>query len=596
MNFSISGKCMNRLRARHPTDGGKLASSKRKCGKLDKKRDLLTSIAIRAMILKGHADVARMRKNAKHARRVNDKLLFSILRKGKNSAFGKDHHFDQIKTIEDYRRLVPISTYADYKDYVARIVDDEEQNVLTTMKTIGFAQSSGSSGTTKVLPVTQPQVDMYKDNTITRVLALADSYHWRKTGKGLKPGRGLYPYPSFDQTLPNGKPANAMPDIAAKQFGFIYPYILTMPFSKHFKAQEVDFRYLNMRFALEDESTLYIFCIFFKAFTDILRYLELNWEVLVDDIEKGTVSDIARATPEVLEKLAPKIAPNPKRAAELRREFEKGFDDTIIRRIWPNLAVISGIGTSTFAPFSKIARNYTAGIPFDFSIYGASEGMMAAVDELESAKQLLLVDGCYMEFIPESDQDKILAIDELEVGEEYEIVLTNQAGLYRYKCGDVVKVLDYLYECPYIMFSRRKGQLLNMTGEKTTEEHMAKLVAELSKEVGCPLENWAAYICLDSYPYHYALLLENNEGIDMRAYNELADKLLREINPRYGQFIDFQEMGPIKLENQKPGTHDAWTKRMFDKGAPVGQIKPVRILDTSEKEEFFLNRVVEDEG
>lgn len=63
----------------------------------------------------------------------------------------------------------------------------------------------------------------------------------------------------------------------------------------------------------------------------------------------------------MLEKLAPKISPNPQRAAELRREFEKGFDETIMHGIWPNLSVISGIGTSTFTAFSNIARRYTEG-------------------------------------------------------------------------------------------------------------------------------------------------------------------------------------------------------------------------------------------
>ncbi len=534
-----------------------------------------------------------MRRKAKHARRESEKLLFNIIKKGKKSAFGRDHHFDEIKTLEDFRRLVPISTYADYEDYVSRIMDDGEKNVLTTAPVIGFAQSSGSSGKTKVVPLSQAQVDMYKTYTFTRVLALADTYHRAHTGKGLKPGRGLFPYPSMEEILPNGKPCSGIPSISAQQLGFLYPYILTFPFTTLFSPAEIDFRYMHLRFALEDKNMLYMFTVFFKACTDAIRYLENNWQILVDDIENGTVNEIARATPEMLEKLTPKIAPNPERAAELRREFEKGFDETILHRIWPNLSVISGIGTTTFAPFSAIARRYTEGIPFDFSIYGASEGMMAVVDELESEKQLLLIDGCYLEFIPEDDPSTILSIDELVVGKEYEVVLTNQAGFYRYKCGDVVKVVDHLHECPYIVFSRRKGQLLNMTSEKTTEEHVYTLVKQLSETVGCPLNNWAAYICTDDYPYHYVLLIENKAGIDMRAYSDLAHQMLRKINPRYNELI--HEFGPIQLENQQPGTHHAWMQAQLDRGAPEGQVKPVRILDTPEKKEFFLSRVVKTE-
>lgn len=223
-------------------------------------------------------------------RNSDKKLLFSIIKKGKKSAFGKEHRFDEIKTVEDFQRLVPISTYADYEDYIPRIVDNEEKNVLTTTPVIGFAQSSGSSGKVKVVLLTQSQVDMYKDYTFTRVLALADTYYKTHTGKGLKPGRGLLPYPSMAEVFPNGKPCSGIPDISAKQPGFLYPYILTIPFTSLFSPMAIDFKYMHLRFALEDRNVLYIFTVFFKACTELIRYMETNWQILVDDIEDGTVS------------------------------------------------------------------------------------------------------------------------------------------------------------------------------------------------------------------------------------------------------------------------------------------------------------------
>jgi hypothetical protein len=356
---------------------------------------------------------------------------------------------------------------------------------------------------------------------------------------------------------------------------------------------EAESQFLNCRFALEEKYTLFMFCIFFREITGIINYLENNWEQIVDDIEKGVVSDLAMATPEALEKLKPYIKPNPVRAAELRREFSKGFDETIIKRIWPNMSVIYGIGTSTFTPFSKKARNYTNGIPFYFSIYGASEGLWAATDELDSPKQLLLVDSCYYEFIPTDDESKFLSIDELEIGKTYEIVITNQAGLYRYRCGDVIKVLDYMNECPYIMFAYRKGQLLNITGEKTTEEHMAKVVKEIAKVAGCKITNWAVQSKIEEHPYYYLLLLENEEGKDLREYTELAHQLLCEANPRYAYFTNINGMGKLEIANQEPGTHKAWADTQVARGVAYTQIKPVRILDNSTKEEFFLSRLKE---
>ena len=83
---------------------------------------------------------------------------------------------------------------------------------------------------------------------------------------------------------------------------------------------------------------MYVFSVFLKMFTDMMLYLRKHWETIVDDIEKGTVSDLANATPEVMEMLKAKIKPDPVRAAELRKEFEKGFDETIIPRIWPKMS------------------------------------------------------------------------------------------------------------------------------------------------------------------------------------------------------------------------------------------------------------------
>lgn len=557
-------------------------------------RDLLTSVIMKAMIAKGHLDLARMLANTKDARKKNEKLLFHILKTNKNCEFGKKHGFADIHSVEDFRRRVPISTFHDYEDYVIRMIDGGEENLMTSLPLVGYAQSSGSVGRRKFVPLTQPEVDVYTRYTVTRCLAVADRWHRKKYGKGLTAGRGMFTCSSYDDYLPNGMLCSNVADVAAKQMGFLYPYILNVPFTSLFDGKDIDFRYVNARFGLEDKNTLYIFGVFIKEFTDQMRYLEQNWETIVDDIEKGTVSDIARAKFEVRAKILNAVKPNPERAAELREIFRQGFDETITKRIWPNLSVLCSIGTSTFAPFAKIARRYTKDVPFDFSIYGASEGLFAAVDELDSPDQLLLVDSCFYEFIPVDDESKLLLLDELEVGKEYEIIITNQAGLYRYKCGDVIKVTGFRNECPYLQFSHRKGQLLNLTGEKTTEEHMAAVVKEISKVAGCPINNWAVYNCVDNYPYHYVLLMENKAGIDLRQFNDLADEALGEINIRYRQFVDIDEIGRITIENQQPGTHRAWADSLVAGGAPITQIKPVRILDTPPKMEFFTSRIVEE--
>ena len=561
-------------------------------------RNIITKFIVKLMIIKGRFDVKSMHKNTIKARKKNEELLFKILKTNKNCEYGQKYDFENIKTIEEYRKKVPITQFADYEEYVTRMIENNEDNIVTSLPLVGYAQSSGSVGKRKFVPLTQPEVNIYTKYTVTRMLALADKYHKKKNGKHLKPGRGIFTCPAFDQFLPNGLPCSNVADVAARQLGFVYPYILTVPFKKLFNSEEADSKYMNFRLGLEDPNLLYMFGIFFMNFTDLLKYLENNWDTIVNDIETGTISDLACASEKTKERLDKILKPNPKRAAELRKEFNKGFNSTIMKRIWPNLSVMCGIGTASFVPFTKIARGYTKGIPYDFSIYGASEGLYAAVDETEGKKMLLLVDSCYYEFIPVDDDDSndneiVFSLDELEVGKEYEIVITNQSGLYRYKCGDVIKVVGYKNECPYVMFSYRKGQLLNLTGEKTTEEHMAEVVNKVKKKSGCNITNWSVYTNYDSYPYNYVLLLENKDKKDLKEYSKYANDQLKKINPRFMVFYNEKELGDLQIENLKFGTQEEWRKKQVkEKGTAITQYKPVRILDTEEKKEFFLSKIV----
>ena len=68
-------------------------------------RDLMTRIFVPAMILKGHMDVKAMHRNARNGKKVNEKLLFKILRKSENSVYGKEYDFKNIKTIRIFLRM-----------------------------------------------------------------------------------------------------------------------------------------------------------------------------------------------------------------------------------------------------------------------------------------------------------------------------------------------------------------------------------------------------------------------------------------------------------------------------------------------------------
>ena len=559
-----------------------------------KKNHIMSRIFVTAMIKKGYLDLWSMKENTKDARKKNEALLFHILKRSQNCEYGKKYGFENIRTVEDYRKSVPITEYIDYEEYIDRMIENNEENVITSEKVIGYAQSSGSVGKRKFVPITQPDVNMYTKHTVTRMLALADRYYRRHYGKGLNPERGMYTGPAYDDFLPNGMVCSNVADVAGRQLGFFYPYFVNVPFRRLFNVREIDFYYINTRLALENRETMFMFAVFFKAISDYLRYLEKNWKQLAEDIEFGKISSLAKASPETKEMLEKILEPDPARAQEIRTECTKGFDETIRKRIWPNMSVISGIGTTTFEPFSRICRRNTKGVLYDFSIYGASEGLFAACDEIESEKQLLLVESCYYEFIPTDDKNRILSLNELEVGKEYIILITNQAGLYRYKCGDIVKVVGYQNECPYVVFARRIGQLLNVTGEKTTEEHMTEVVNQVEKVSGTRIMDWIVYTDVEHQPNRYVLLMENADGIDMKQYQKLAHEVLQKANPRYDYFVTRGNLDQISLGSLKYGSNREYMEKLIAKGIPSTQVKPIRIIDNKEKEQFFLQRILPD--
>ena len=558
------------------------------------RRDLLTRVIVGVMIRKGYMDIHSMHRNARNARKKNEALLFRILKKNRDTEYGRRYRFSEIKSLADYRRIVPVTEHQDYETYIDRMIHRDEKNLITSLPVIAYAQSSGTVGGRKYVPLTQPQVNVYTKHTVTRMMACADAYLRRYNGRRLKPGSGLYTNHAIYDYLPNGVLSSNVADVAARQLGFLYPYILSNPYKRLFTQYEAEFRYVNTRFALQDRDTMFVFSVFLKMFTDLMLYLEKNWETIVDDIEKGTVSDIAKATPEVMEMLKAKIRPDPERAAELRQEFEKGFDGTIIPRIWPNMSVICGIGTSTFEQFYRLSKTMTGDVPYDFSIYGASEGLFAAVDELNSSRQLLLVRSCFYEFIPQDDESRILCLDELETGKEYEIIITNMAGLYRYRCGDVIRVVGYRDECPYIQFAYRRGQLLNLAGEKTTEAHMQALVDEIAGKAGCRILNWTVDSVIKAQPCHYLLMLENDKGKKLREYSSFADEILRKINVRYQHFTDRGVLGKIAIADLEPGTNAEWMRNREKTGTSASTIKPVRIIDHDDQKEFFTDRIIDE--
>lgn len=99
-----------------------------------------------------------------------------IVRDNKDTEYGKRYHFDQISSVDDYKRLVPFSGYDDYAPYIERMVNNGEKNLITVYPIVQYAETSGSIGVPKKIPVSKQSMEIYTKYTITRVTALADAW------------------------------------------------------------------------------------------------------------------------------------------------------------------------------------------------------------------------------------------------------------------------------------------------------------------------------------------------------------------------------------------------------------------------------------
>ena len=555
-------------------------------------REFVTSLAMRLMVFKGNSSLRHLEKASKDPMGENLALLKQIIRKNKNTEFGRAHHFSEIRSIEDYRKYVPESGYEDYAQDMERLKNGEK-NILTASKVLGFSRTSGSSGVPKYIPATSASLKAYVKYTWTRALALGAA-ELKKQGRRYRPGRGVFLSPATNEHLPNGLPCSNIAEIGALEYGKFYPFILTVPTKQLFDVNDGDYIYCIYREALADPRVTFIFSVFFSINVSQMAYLRKNWQTIVDDIGTGRVSDSVKLKPEVRARIEKHAKPMPARAAYLREQFEQGFNETLYKRLWPDLAVLCSIGNASFKPAADHIRSMAKGVPFDFSIYGASEALVGAVYELESTDMQLLTDSCFYEFIPydeDSGAHTVLTLDQLETGGKYEILITTQAGLYRYKLKDVIEVKGFRNKCPLISFVFRKGQLFNVAGEKFSEEDARTAIEMFEKAHGVEIDHWFFYQDDSVMPSRYALVVESDADVDWDACIDELEGYMGACNRRYTGQRGKSFIERLIVRKQIPGTHDAWAARCIAQGASAAQVKPVHSLDNDVKREFFLSRI-----
>lgn len=544
----------------------------------------------------GKPVVDALHQMAKDPMKENEKLLLMILDKNKDTEYGKKYGFADIHSVEEYRRRVPVSVYDDYAGYILRMSEKGEENLITSGKIVHYNKSSGTVGNPKRIPLTEEAFQIFqKYNGPYRAGLIA-----KELGEDWINGRNMSIAESTAEQhfTKSGVTYGAL---SVKMIAEFRPYLemaYTSPDEASFPDAETNTRYLHARFGLIDRELTNISANFLGYLLEVLRYMEQNWQLLVEDIEQGTIHPEIRMPDEVRASLMKKIRPMPERAKELREIFEQGFAEPIVPKLWPHARFMTGVGSGGFKVYAdKIKEKYMGEmIARYFTGINASEGMISVPFELDNEKSVPVPDSIFYEFLPvdaEDDFSKIVTMDQLEVGKEYEIIVTNLSGFYRYRMRDAVRITGWYEKLPVMEFLSRIDQTVSVMGEKTTEVALRAAAERTAEQLGFEMIDFSVYPDVNNVPPRYVYFMEIDklqEGLKAKEIRFVLEKNLAKANPSMGDKVAAGICAPTKLNILEPETYSLYRDLMVMKGAVATQIKPVRVIHNEMQRKFFFGQ------
>lgn len=535
---------------------------------------------------------------------TQEATLKKIMEKNKDCELGKKYDFANINSIKEFQEKVPLSTFEDYAPLIDRILENDKEKIITSSKIIRYTASSGSVGKPKIQPKTVR--DIWNMQCMGFAATPACAANWfKKQGiyKHLPKQMGPLLISLNGHKLKNGKMSNGAGQVPFTYLTPIIKYFSTTPLEILYPEDQdnTNTSYFQCRFSLINRDVTYLGSMVITLLTTMFEYMEGNWELLCNDIEKGTIDPSIQCPQSLREQMMKKIKPDPERAAELRKEFEKGFETEtpIAKRIWPKLCWGYGMISSTLSVYVDKLKRYVGDLPLHNMGYAASEGYMAMPVELNASDYVLLPRSLVYEFLPVDAPEgtRPLTLGEVEVGKEYEIIVTNFSGLYRYRILDVVRITGKHNNSPKVEFLYRTNMGLNLANEKTTTQMLDWVAEKVEEKFGLDFKGFSFYSEAKSETPHYVMLVEcdSDAPIAKRAeIEDYIDQAFRECNEKYDKYRSWGMIHMPKLYQLQNSTYDDYKKSILAQGRVLNQIKPVTVVNTAEREEFFFSHVKEE--
>ncbi len=481
----------------------------------------------------------------KYPHEVQAEVFTKLINQGKKTVFGKAHDFANIENLRQFQEKVPVSDYEELFPYIERMMKGE-QNVLWPTDIKWFAKSSGTTNSrSKFIPVSQEALDECHIKGGKDLISIYVNNHPDTrlfTGKGLAIG-GSHEINKFD-------------DRSNSYYGDVSAVIMkNLPLWAEFaRTPTLDIALMH------------------------------DWEEKLAKMAEATsrenvtsISGVPTWTYVLLQRIL----------------ALKGREN--IMEVWPNLEVFVH-GAVSFTPYRMLFKSLIPSSEMRYmETYNASEGFFGIQDQAGSEELLLMLDyGVFYEFIPFDEigeaYPKTLALSEVEVGKNYAMVISTNAGLWRYKIGDTIKFTSVQ---PFrIKISGRTKHFINAFGEELIIENAEKAISNACEKTGAIIDNYTAgpkYIEQGKQGRHEWIIEFNKDPDDILQFNAVLDDTLRQENSDYDakRFKNLALLSPI-VHQVKKGTFYRWMKK---RGKLGGQNKVPRLANTREYLDDILSLV-----
>ena len=478
----------------------------------------------------------------KYPHEVQQEIFKNLLQTARNTEFGQKYDFGSISSYEQFRDRVPVHTYETIFPYIERLMRGE-QNILWPTEIKWFSKSSGTTNArSKFIPVSTEALNDCHFKGGKDLLSIYVNNFPETTifdGKGLAVG-GSHQQNDYDPS-------------ATSFYGDVSAVIM---------------------------QNLPVWAQFIRT-PSLETALLSNWEEKIEKLARETarenVTNIA-GVPTWTILLIQKVV-------ELERKQN-------ILEVWPDLQVFFH-GAVSFTPYRSLFRSLIPSSDMVYwETYNASEGFFGIQDQSDSENMLLMLDyGIFYEFIPfdelGNEHPHAIALDQVELNKNYAMVISTNAGLWRYNIGDTIKFTSL---SPYrIRISGRTKHFMNAFGEEVIVENAETAITKACEVTGAVIDNFTAapvYIDKGTKGRHQWIIEFTKEPTRLADFVTELDNTLRRINSDYDakRAKDLALLAP-KVVVVKPGTFYNWMKK---RGKLGGQNKVPRLANNREYVEDIL--------